>query len=122
MSTEEESSEEESFEETSTEETSEEELTSEEAFTEEETSEAEEESSEEETSEADDFIDQWELGENGALFIAYTSDDDVMGLEDAGLLSIASLDEETNEDRPMLYRAAARAASTTPTGTEFKNI
>ena len=120
-SSEEVSSEEESFEETSTEETSEEELTSEEASTEEETSEAEEESSEEETSEADDFINQWELGENGALFIAYTSDDDVMGLEDAGLLSIASLDEETNEDRPMLYRAAARAASTTPTGTEFKN-
>lgn len=121
ISTEEESSEEESFEETSTEETSEEELTSEEASTEEETSEAEEESSEEETSEADDFIDQWELGENGALFIAYTSDDDVMGLEDAGLLSIASLDEETNEDRPMLYRVAARAANTAPTGTEFKN-
>ena len=121
VSTKEESSEEESFEETSTEETSEEELTSEEASIEEETSEAEEESSEEETSEADDFIDQWELGENGALFIAYTSDDDVMGLEDADLLSIASLDEEINEDRPMLYRAAARAASTTPTGTEFKN-
>ena len=120
-SSEEESSEEESFEETSTEETSEEELTSEEASTEENTSEAEEESSEGETSEADDFINQWELGENGALFIAYTSDDDVMGLEDAGLLSIASLDEEINEDRPMLYRAAARAASTTPTGTEFKN-
>ena len=121
VSTEEESSEEESFEETSTEETSEEELTSEEASTEEETSEAEEESSEEETSEADDFIDQWELGENGALFIAYTSDDDVMGLEDADLLSIASLDEEINEDRPMLYRVAARAANTAPTGTEFKN-
>lgn len=121
ISTEEESSEEESFEETSTEETSEEELTSEEASTEEETSEAEEESSEEETSEADDFINQWELGENGALFIAYTSDDDVMELEDADLFSIASLDEEINEDRPMLYRAAARAASTTPTGTEFKN-
>ena len=121
ISTEEESSEEESFEETSTEETSEEELTSEEASTEEETSEAEEESSEEETSEADDFIDQWELGENGALFIAYTSDDDVMGLEDADLLSIASLDEEINEDRPMLYRLAARAVSTIPTGTEFKN-
>lgn len=120
-SSEEESSEEESFEETSTEETSEEELTSEEASTEEETSEAEEESSEEETSEADDFIDQWELGENGALFIAYTSDDDVMGLEDADLLSIASLDEEINEDRPMLYRVAARAANTAPTGTEFKN-
>lgn len=108
-SLEEESSEEESFEETSTEETSEEELTSEEAST------------EEETSEADDFIDQWELGENGALFIAYTSDDDVMGLEDADLLSIASLDEEINEDRPMLYRVAARAANTAPNGTEFKN-
>ena len=120
-SSEEESSEEESFEETSTEETSEEELTSEEASTEENTSEAEEESSEEETSEADDFINQWELGENGALFIAYTSDDDVMELEDADLFSVASLDEEINEDRPMLYRVAARAASTTPTGTEFKN-
>lgn len=121
VSTEEVSSEEESFEETSTEETSEEELASEEASTEEETAEAEEESSEEETAEADDFIDQWELGENGALFIAYTSDDDVMGLEDADLLSIASLDEEINEDRPMLYRVAARAANTAPTGTEFKN-
>lgn len=124
--TEEESSEEvsteaESLEEESTEEESEEEQTSEEASTEEETSEAEEESSEEETSEADDFIDQWELGENGALFIAYTSDDDVMGLEDADLLSIASLDEEINEDRPMLYRVVARAANTAPTGTEFKN-
>lgn len=96
-----------------------EEESSEEVSTEEESS--EEESSEEETSEADDFIDQWELGENGALFIAYTSDDDVMGLEDADLLSIASLDEEINEDRPMLYRVAARAANTAPTGTEFKN-
>ena len=55
------------------------------------------------------------------MFIAYTSDDDVMGLEDADLLSIASLDEEINEDRPMLYRVAARAANTAPTGTEFKN-
>ena len=55
------------------------------------------------------------------MFIAYTSDDDVMGLEDADLLSIASLDEEINEDRPMLYRVAARAVSTIPTGTEFKN-
>lgn len=120
-SLEEASTEAESLEEESTEEESEEEQTSEEASTEEETSEAEEESSEEETSEADDFIDQWELGENGALFIAYTSDDDVMGLEDADLLSIASLDEEINEDRPMLYRVVARAANTAPTGTEFKN-
>ena len=37
------------------------------------------------------------------------------------MFSVASLDEEINEDRPMLYRVAARAASTTPTGTEFKN-
>ena len=117
----EESSIEETSEEASTEEISTEEASSEEESTEEETSEAEEESSEEETSEADGFINQWELVENGALFIAYTSDDDVMELEDADLFSIASLDEEINEDRPMLYRAATRAASTTPTGTEFKN-